>query len=77
MQISRNALTHVIGVYHVEETHIRVAHYTNLKGNTKVEDITKEVRDKEVKDITRQVNDKKAKFLSGWKTSAGRWRTRR
>ena len=66
-----------IGVYHVEETHIRVAHYTNSKGNTKVGAISKEVRDKEVKDITRQVNDKKAKFLSGWKTSAGRWRTRR
>ena len=48
-----------------------------MKGNTKVGDITKEVRDKEVKDITRQMNDKKAKFLSGWKTSAGRWRTRR
>ena len=64
-------------IYHVEETHIRVAHYTNLKGNTKVGDITKEVRDKEVKDITRQMNDKKAKFLSGWKTSAGRWRRRR
>ena len=66
-----------IGACHVEETHIRVAHYTNLKGNTKVGDITKEVRDKEVKDITRQMNDKKAKFLSGWKTSAGRWRKRR
>ena len=66
-----------IGACHVEETHIRVAHYTNLKGNTKVGHITKEVRDKEVEDINRRMNDKKANFISGWKTSAGRWRTRR